>query len=251
MSGADLAFFIVVPLAILALLPIVWIGAAVWRPTMFVVNGHWEAARWAADRVEQSFLRSLPGALAAARYARCLAYHLEGDFERSLATIPEKGELLESETVDVGVLEARRLEAGNLVMLNRDAKRATKLLEAICAKADAAPEDIVMYAVAQHMRGKRTRAQETFERAGIVRPKNAPWPRLNEPVFHYLRALYLVRTGNAPLAQRDLELASSSPIPSIYVLRARALLPPTSSARELEYRSSLDAQVMDEDDDDD
>lgn len=236
MSGADLAFFIVVPLAILALLPIVWIGAAVWRPTMFVVNGHWEAARWAADRVEQSFLRSLPGALAAARYARCLAYHLEGDFERSLATIPEKGELL---------------EAGNLVMLNRDAKRAAKLLEAICAKPDAAPEDIVMYAVAQHMRGKRTRAQETFERAGVVRPKNAPWPRLNEPVFHYLRALYLVRTGNAPLAQRDLELASSSPIPSIYVLRARALLPPTSSARELEYRSSLDAQVMDDDDEDD
>lgn len=236
MSGADLAFFIVVPLAILALLPIVWIGAAVWRPTMFVVNGHWAAARWAADRVEQSFLRSLPGALAAARYARCLAYHLEGDFERSLATIPEKGELL---------------EAGNLVMLNRDAKRATKLLEEICAKADAAPEDIVMCAVAQHMRGKRTRAQETFERAGVVRPKYAPWPRLNEPVFHYLRALYLVRTGNAPLAQRDLELASSSPIPSIYVLRARALLPPTSSARDLEYRSSLDAQVMDDDDDDD
>lgn len=231
MSGADLAFFIVVPLAILLLLPVVWVGAAVWRPTMFVMNGHWEAARWAADRVEQSFLRSLPGALGAARYARCLAYHLEGDFERSLATIPEKGELL---------------EAGNLVMLNRDAKRATKLLEEICSKKDVAPEDLVMYAVAQHMTGKRTRAQETFERAGAVRPKNAPWPSLNEPVFHYLRGLYLVRTGNAPLAQRDLELAASSPIPSIYVLRARALLPPESSARDLEQRSSLDAQVMDE-----
>lgn len=231
MSAADLVFFAIIPIAILALLPVVWIGAAIWRPTMFVMNGHWEAARIASDRVEQSFLRSMPGALSAARYARSLAYHLEGDFERSLATIPEKGELL---------------EAGNLVMLNRDPKRAATLLKTICEKKDVAPEDLVMYAVAQHMAGKRTRAQETFDRAGVTRPKNAPWPRLNEPVFHYLRALYLVRTGRATEAQKDLQLAAASPVPTVYVLRARALLPPESSQRDLEQRSSLDAQVMDE-----
>lgn len=231
-SGADLVFFAIIPIAILALLPVVWIGASIWRPTMFVMNGHWEAARIAADRVEQSFLRSMPGALPSARYARSLAYHLEGDFERSLATIPEKGEIL---------------EAANLVMLNREPKRAVSLLQKICEKKDVPAEDLLFYAVAQHMAGKRTKALATFERAGTTRPKNAPWPRLNEPVFHYLRALYLVRTGRATEAQRDLEIAAASPIPTIYVLRARALLPPTSSARELERRSSLDAQVMDED----
>lgn len=231
LTGGDLAFFVAVPIAILLLLPVVWVGASIWRPTMFVMNGHWEAARWAADRVEQSFLRSMPGALASARYARSLAYHLEGDFERSLATLPEKGELI---------------EAGNLVMLSREPKRAVKLLEAICVRKDAAPEDVVMLAVARHLAGKRTKAEEAFQLAGKVRPKNAPWPRLNEPLFHYLRGLYLVRVGRATEAEEDLRIAAASPVVTVYVQRARALLPPTSSARDLEQRSSLDAQVMDE-----
>ncbi len=238
MSG-DAAFFVVVPLVIAVLAAIVWIGASVWRPTMFVMNGHWEAARIAADRIETGWLRAVPGALAAAHHARALGFHLEGRFEESLVATKY---VTSGKDRDV-------LEAANLVMLNREPKRAVHLLEPLCTASTTAAEDVLLFAVAQHMAGRRTKAQQAFERAGAARAKNAPWPRLNEPVFHYLRALYLVRVGRATDAQDDLRIAASSLVRTAYVDRAKALLPPTSSARDVDPRSSLDAQVMGESED--
>lgn len=241
MDLVDVVFLVVAPLALLVALPVAWGAAMVWRPTMFVTTGRFEAAREAAERLERCWLRVFSSVRTTARYTRALSLHLEGRFEESLASLAD----LEPTSMDHAF---EVLEAGNLVMQNRSAARAAKLLTLPPATRGARPaaEDEMLLAVALHMAGDKHAAARAFERAGTHRPRGAPWPRLNDPVFHYLRALYLVRTGRAAEGAADLEAAASSPIVTIYVQRARALLPPTSSSSDVDPRSSLSGQVMDE-----
>ncbi len=63
--------------------------------------------------------------------------------------------------------------------------------------------------------------------------------------FHYLRGLYLVKTGRADEATTDLELAADTALVSVYVERARALLAAPEDS-EADPRSSLAPQVVDE-----
>ena len=98
-----------------------------------------------------------------------------------------------------------------------------------------------------HATGEPADAEATFVKAGRSRPKDAPSPRIYEPAFHYLRGLYLVKTGRAMEAAADLEVAAAGRMATIYVERARALVPPPGSqAAEVDPRSSLAPQVIDE-----
>jgi hypothetical protein len=123
------------------------------------------------------------------------------------------------------------LEAGNLLLLGRDPERARVALEEAC-KIPTFPEDLLMLAHVDLTLGKREDAEDLFFRAGKERPKSAPAAKINLAVFHYLRALYLLRTERAGLAMADLLAAAHAPCASMYVERARALLPPEAGGED-------------------
>jgi tetratricopeptide (TPR) repeat protein len=200
----------------------VWTTELVGRPERLVRDGNWRAARVAADRLEGSVLRGLPGVADAARYTRALCLHLEGDFEASLAG------LATVRVTNKMRYALRTLEAANLVLLGRDAERAVAALQEAC-KIQQWPEDTLLLALALQSLGRREDAEDLFVRAGKERPKRAPSPKINDAVFHFLRALYLMRTERGGVAMADLKSAVRSPVSSAYVARARALLPPEPS----------------------
>jgi tetratricopeptide (TPR) repeat protein len=201
----------------------VWCTTLVGRPERLVREGSWAQARAAADALETSVLRGLPGVADSARYTRALCLHLEGRYDASLVALRT---VKPTPKMQYAILT---LEAGNLVMLGRDAERALAALEE-ARKRHEWPEDLLLRALATLALGRRDDAEALFERAGERRPKKAPSPRINDPVFHFLRALFLLKTGRAGDAMADLVIVSKSPCPSAYVDRARALLPPEPGA---------------------
>jgi hypothetical protein len=130
-------------------------------------------------------------------------------------------------------------------MAGGDPARAVERLTVACASPRSSPEDLLLLALATLSAGDASAAEKLFERAGTKRPETAPSPRIYEPAFHYLRGIYLLRTDRAGEASVDLEAAAAGPVTTIYVARARALLPLESSV-DIDPRSSLTGHVIDE-----
>jgi hypothetical protein len=211
--------------------------ALVQRPRTHVAAGRWADARKAARRLERSWLRLFHGVVDASRYTRALCYHLEGRFEESL------GVLATVRTTKAMRYAALTLEAGNLLFLGRDHDRIVVLLDQ--ARADKElPEDALLLALAELGLGRREKAELSFARAGVERAEGLDGPLINEPVFHYLRALYLLKTGRAAESIPDLTAAAHAKQTSVYVQRARTLLPGGSGGPGDEPPSSLDAQIL-------
>jgi hypothetical protein len=233
---SDSVLYLLVAIGALATLGVVafiaWSLGILRQPRALVQHGHWREAAVAAERLGASWLRIFPSVREEAAHARAAFLHLEGQLDASLAA---------SRLLRDGAL----LEGANLVMGGGDARRAVERLTVACASPRALPEDHLFLALAKHSAGDAAGAEEIFARVGKERPKNAPSPRIYEPAFHYLRALYLVKTSRNEEAEADLEAATSSSIPTIYVERARALVPPPPND-ETDPRSSLTPQVIDE-----
>lgn len=202
------------------------------QPRALVQSGQWQAAAVAAQRLGESWLRIFPSVREEAAHARAACLHLEGKLDESLAA---------SRALRDGAL----LEGANLVMAGGDPRRAVERLTVACASPRSSPEDLLFLALATHASGDDAAAKVLFERAGTTRPKGAPSPRIYEPAFHYLRGLYLLKTNRPGEAAADLEAAAAGSLSSIYVERARALLP-LQSSDDLDPRSSLTGQVIDE-----
>lgn len=211
---------------------IAWSLGLLRQPRALVQGGHWREAAVAAEQLGASWLRIFPSVREEAAHARAAFLHLEGKLDESLAASRQ-------------LREGALLEGANLVMGGGDPRRAVERLTVACASPRALPEDHLFLALAKHSAGDAAGAEEIFARVGEERPKNAPSPRIYEPAFHYLRALYLVKTSRTEEAEADLEAATSSSIPTIYVERARALVPPPPND-ETDPRSSLTPQVIDE-----
>jgi hypothetical protein len=229
-----------VPLVLLGLATLASVGVVAWslgilrQPRVLVEGGHWREAAIAAARLGQSWLRIFASVREEAAHAQAACLHLEGKLEESL---------IASRTLREGAL----LEGANLVMLGRDPERAVKRLTPAAASPRSSPEDVLFLALAKHAAGDAAGAAETFATVAPVRPKAAPSPRIYEPAFHYLRGLYLLKEGRADEAAKDLALAAESPVSTIYVERARALVTPDrSSSDDGDPRSSLTGQVIGE-----
>jgi tetratricopeptide (TPR) repeat protein len=212
-----------------------WNLALVQRPRTLVAAGKWPEARAAARRLEMSWLRLFGGVVDASRYTRALCYHLEGRFEESQEV------LARVRNTKAMAYAARTLEAGNLLFLGRDHERVEALLRE-AKQTKELPEDVLLLAIAKLGLGKREEAEQCFARAGTKRAPDLDGPLINEPAFHYLRALYLLKTGRAEQSLPDLQAAAHAIQASIYVKRARQLLPGGES--EDEPPTSLDAQIL-------
>ncbi|AKV03126.1 hypothetical protein AKJ09_09789 [Labilithrix luteola] len=208
------------------------------RPSALLAKGRWREAREAAERLGKSPLRWLPTISSDAAYLESLCLHFEGDFEASERRL--------GSVADVRGLRYARLtlHASNLVMLERDPEAADAALDE-ARRLLAYPEDDLLRALAKLALGRSDEAETFFLRAGTTRSQAAPSPKLNDPVFHFFRGLYLVKTGRVDEAQRDLETAATIGHASVYAARARALLPSAEQA-EREPRSSLVPVVADE-----
>jgi hypothetical protein len=106
------------------------------------------------------------------------------------------------------------------------------------------PEDLLLLANAELARGAYEAARKVFARVPRERPPRAPWPAINEPVFHYLRATFLARV-DAGDPRPDLIAAAHASLRTVYVDRARALLAARASIPD-EPPSSIGALVIDE-----
>ncbi len=229
----------VIATAIAVVITIAWALGTLRQPRVLVQKGLWREAAIAAEHLGSSWLRIFPSVRDEALYARAMCLHLEGKLVDSLAAIralPDDGPLAPAIAV---------LEGANLVMSGGDATRAVERLSVACEAPGASAEDRLFLALAELAAGNAARADAIFAKAGEKRPKGAPSPRIYEPAFHYLRALYLVRTGRAIDAAGDLAIAAASPVVTMYVERARALVPPRPS-EDSDPRSSLTPQVIDE-----
>ena len=156
------------------------------------------------------------------------------------------------------------IEAANLVLLDRDHARASKLLEEAAAILRP-PEDILLAALAKLGQGATAEAEGLFIAAGASSPHEYTGPRRGgarlrmgsvllmedrrqqEAIFHALRGLYLVKVGRSSDAQRELDIAAKSPLPNIYVDRARAMLQASGITDEDDPRSSLAPQIVSKD----
>jgi hypothetical protein len=225
-----LAVLCVLTLGVVALMA--WSLGILRQPRTLVETGEWQAAGVAAQRLGQSWLRIFPSLREEAAHARAACLHLEGRLDESLAA---------SRTLRDGAL----LEGANLVMAGGDPARAVERLTVACASPRSSPEDLLFLALATHSAGDAVAAEKLFARAGATRPEGAPSPRIYEPAFHYLRGLYLLKTDRAGDASPDLEAAAAGPVTTLYVQRARALLP-LQSTGDGDARSSLTGQVIDE-----
>ena len=237
---ASAPIVVLVVVALIALVTVMAVAAIVrWlgllrRPRVLVQDGYWREAATAAERLGQSWLGSFPSVREEAAHVRAACLHLEGKLEESLVA-------------SRGLREGALLEGANLVMLGREAERAVERLAGACATPRSSAEDHLLLALAKHAAGDAAGAGEAFATVAPARPKGAPSPRIYEPAFHFLRGLYLLKTGRAAEAATDLGLAAASPITTIYVERARALVAadpsPTADA---DARSSLTGQVIGE-----
>lgn len=250
-----LAAAIAILLALLAL----WIVVLretwrAWQPARLLLAGRYAEARAAAVRLERSWLGAFGKIRASARYAIGCALHLEGDLEGSLAALtPLHAERLRG-NMRYAVCS---IEAANLVLLDRDHARASQLLEE-AAEILRPPEDILLAALAKLGRGMIAEAEGLFVAAGSKRDGVRfrmgsvllmEDGRQQEAIFHALRGVYLLKVGRSNEAQRELEIAAKSPVPNVYVERARAML----QAGEIDPgdpRSSLAPQVVENDSDD-
>lgn len=238
--GAYVILGLVVAATLGVVVVIAWALAMMRQPRALVASGQWHDAALAAESLGRSWLRIFPSVREEAAHVRAACLHLEGKLDASLEALRGLG------TAAAASPEVALLEGANLVMAGRDATRAVERLIVACASPRSSPEDLLFLALAKHAAGDATSAEETFAKAGRARPKNAPSPRIYEPAFHYLRGLYLVKTGRAAEAADDLEAAArDAPLASIYVVRARALVA-TELAGEPDPRSSLTGQVIDE-----
>ena len=230
-----LVMLVVIALATLAaVVTIAWSLGMLRQPRTLVQDGHWREAAIASERLGQSWLRVFPSVREEATHARAACLHLEGKLEESLVA-------------SRGLREGALLEGANLVMLGRDAERAVERLTAACASPRSTAEDHLLLALAKHAAGDAAGAGETFASVASTRPRGAPSPRIYEPAFHYLRALYLLKAGRADEAATDLQIAAASPITTIYVERARAIATPERSpTADADARSSLTGQVIGE-----
>lgn len=244
----DVLPFVVLGLVVVATLVLVaavaWSLGVLRQPRALVQSGHWREAGIAAERLRNSWLRIFPSVRDEAAHARAACLHLEGKLEESLAalrTLRGGGGRGRGHLADAIAL----LEGANLVMVGGDAHLAVARLTTACGSPRSSPEDLVFLALAKHGAGDLAGAESTFAEAPLARPKGAPSPRIYEPAFHYLRGLYLMKTGRPEEAAADLEAAAASPITTIYVERARALSP-RASADDGDGRASLAPQVIDE-----
>lgn len=217
-----------------AVVVIAWSLVMLRQPRVLVQDGYWREAAVASERVGQSWLRILPSVREEAAHARAACLHLEGKLEESLVASRR-------------LREGGLLEGANLVMLGRDPRRAVERLTIACASPRSSPEDHLFLALAKHGAGDLASAAETFAAVARERPKSAPSPRIYEPAFRYLRGLYLLKVGRADEAAVDLAEAAASPVTTIYVERARALvMPERSPTDDGDPRSSLTGQVIGE-----
>ncbi len=226
----SVALLAVATLGVVALMA--WSLGMLRQPRALVQSGQWQAAAIAAQRLGDSWLRIFPSVREETAHVRAACLHLEGKLDESLAA---------SRTLRDGAL----LEGANLVMMGGDARRAVERLTVACASPRSSPEDLLFLALATHSAGDVAAAASLFEKAGTTRPSGAPSPRIYDAAFHYLRGLYLMKTNRGVEAAADLEAAAAGPVTTIYVERARALLPLPFSA-DLDPRSSLTGQVIDE-----
>lgn len=244
----------VLEIALLLTLLVLWgvvarVAWRAWQPARLLLAGRYADARAAAERLSRSWMRVLPGVQMTARYTIACALHLEGDFDGSLAAI-------EAATPGTKALRGnllyavRSIEAANLILLDRDHARASALLEEAW-RVLRSPEDVLLSAHARLGLGDERGAEEFFAAAGKdprdgrVRLGAAlllEGGRQREAIFHFLRGLFLVKVGRSDEAQRDLEIAARSPVDSVYVQRARALLAPSTS--DVDGPSSLAPQVV-------
>ncbi len=238
MNDRVLLFTIVAALGALTLVVVAvisWSLGLLRQPRVLVQSGEWQAAAIAAQRLGESWLRIFPNVREESAHARAACLHLEGKLEESLAAARAL------RASDASAL----LEGANLVMAGGDPARAVDRLTIACASPRSSPEDLLFLALATLSAGDASAAEKLFDKAGTKRPETAPSPRIYEPAFHYLRGLYLLKTQRAGEASSDLETAAAGPVMTIYVARARALLPLESSA-DVDPRSSLTGQVIDE-----
>lgn len=223
------------------------------QPAKAMLAGRYAEARALASKLEQSWMRILPGVRASMRYTIASALHLEGDLEGSLTTLA---------TVDRKRLDpqlryaAASLEAANLVLVGRDPARVVTLIEEVRETRHPA-EDRLLLAHAKHDLGDADSAEAIVDEATDQRTRNertkAPLGRVllafderqRDAIFHVLRGLYFVKVGKAELAVKDFEIAAKSAVPSIYTDKARSLIP-RKNAGEADPRSSLAPQVIDE-----
>jgi hypothetical protein len=246
---STLAAEIAILLALLALWIVVLRDAwRAWQPARLLLAGRYPEARTAALRLERSWLRLFRGVRISARYAIGCALHLEGDLEGSLAALAP----LHTERLRGNMRYAVcSIEAANLVLLDRDHARAGGLLEEAAA-IQRPPEDVLLAALAKLGQGAPADAEGLFVAAGtrrggarlrmgnVVLMENG---RQQEAIFHALRGLYLVKVGRLTDAQRELEIAARSPVPNVYVERARAMLQ-ASDVEPSDPRSSLAPQIV-------
>lgn len=220
-----------------------------WQPARLLLHGRYADARIAAERIERSWMRLFHSVRLSSRYVIGCALHLEGNLDGSLAALAP---LHEDKRLRGNIRHAvSSIEAANLVLLERDHARASTLLEET-ARIDRPPEDVLLGAHAKLGLDDRDAAERLFVAAGTDRGPHGTRlgsillmgdRRQQETIFHALRGLYLVKVGRHADAQRDLEIASQSPIANVYVERSRAVL----HARALDAddpRSSLAPQVL-------
>lgn len=242
MNGGVVPYLVLGAIALVTLAVVAsvsWSLGMLRQPRALVQGGHWREAAMAAERLGRSWLRVFPSVRGEAAHARAACLHLEGKLDESLAalrTLPATGRLTEAIAL---------LEGANLVMMGERPRRAVERLELACASPRSSPEDRLFLALAKHAAGDAAGAEAIFVTVEPSRPAGAPAPRIYEPAFHYLRGLFLVKTGRAAAADRELAIAAASPITTIYVERARALTPPPPN-EEADPRSSLAPQVLDE-----
>ena len=204
----------------------------VWKPPHLLRAGRFVEARRAAERLERSWLRVLPGIRLTSQWTLACALHFEGDLEGSLARIAELASKLPPAVRDSSAV----MEAANLVLLDRDADRAATLLATARS-----PEDLLLRALATARAGRPDEADRLYRAAG----KTHPSPQRHQAaMFHFLRGAYLVEVGRALEAEGDLARAANGhQHDTVYVARARALLDATAPSPD-EEPSSLAPQTV-------
>jgi tetratricopeptide (TPR) repeat protein len=233
---------IAVPVALLVatLAIFVLLGRATWRlwqPARHLLAGRYTEARRAADVLERSWLRVLPGVRDSSCYARAAALHLDGALEEALDALAPLAAREPAENLRYAALS---LEAATLVLLDRDLHRARALLDE-AAKIQTLPEDLLLRALVEQALGDDDGGAATFARAGERRRGSAsPVGVRVMAIFHALRGTWLERAGRTEEAERDLTAAARSPIDTIYVRRARA----RARRSEVDGPTSLAPQVV-------
>jgi hypothetical protein len=223
------------------------------RPIAAMTVGDYAGARSSAATLRRSWLSLLPGVRRAAEYSIAACFHLEGAFDASLEVLTK----LHADELDASLRYAcLSLEAANLVLDRRDLPRADAALREARA-IDETPEDLLLHALALAELDRADEAEALFADASRRRVQSPPglWrmrPRLERrasltsTIFHSLRGAYLARTGRYNEAKGDLEAAAESTYRNVYAERARAVLAKPANADDLDPRSSLAPQVLDD-----